>query len=84
MIVNHKRIITGSILFLLLAGYTVYFVFAIMYNVEWAAALIVFTALAVFGLVYTFIRDHFGDSIEKHFLDPAGVVLAKFWRVFKW
>ena len=81
---KHKKLIGGCILLLLLAGYTVYFVFAILYNVEWAAALIVFTALTVVGLLYVFIRDHFGDEINRIVLDPVSKVIDKVWPILKW
>jgi len=83
-LVKHKKLIGGCVLLLLLAGYTVYFVFAILYNVEWAAALIVFTALAVVGLLYVFIRDHFGDEINRVLLDPLSKLIDKIWPILKW
>lgn len=83
-VTSHKRLILGCILVVLLAGYTVYFVFAILYNVEWATALIVFTALAVVGLLYMFIRDHYGDFISRKLLAPLKKLTEKIEPYMKW
>lgn len=83
-ITSHKRLILGCILVVILTGYTVYFVFAILYNVELATALIVFTALTVVGLLYMFIRDHYGDFISKKLLAPLKRLTDKIGPYLKW
>jgi pyrimidine nucleoside transport protein len=81
---KYRKWIVRIIAFLALAGYTVYFAFAIDYNLEWAIALIVITCLTVFFLVYGFIRDHYGDSINEHVFEPISEFFSKHWHILQW
>lgn len=84
MVSENKTYIIRSILFLMFVGYSVYFGFALAYNLEWSIALIVFTSLAVFFIVYGFIRDRYGSVIYAKVLQPIGQFLNRFWPIIKW
>ena len=69
---------------LMLLGYTIYFICAISYDVSMATALIVVTALVVLLIIYVFIRDHFGESIYNNCLHPIEKTWDKYFHIIKW
>ena len=81
---KHEQLVVRAIVAVLLAAYTAYFVCAILYSVDMAVALIVLTGLAVLGVAYMLIRDHFGQDIYKYCLQPIEKLIVRSWPVGKW
>jgi len=81
---KHEQLVVRAIVAVLLAAYTAYFVCAILYSVDMAVALIVLTGLAVLGVAYMLIRDHFGQDIYKYCLQPIEELIVRTWPVTKW
>ncbi|CAH1792803.1 unnamed protein product [Owenia fusiformis] len=83
-ITNNFNLLRNIFMGVLLVGYSVYFVFALLYSVQGATALIVMTSIAVFFIVYAFLRDHFGDTVNRVVFVPLGRLLDKHWFWLKW
>ena len=82
---TYAAYISKLVLVACLIAYTIYFGFAVNYNVEAAKALIVITGIVLFCLVYRFIRDHYGDTIYNQFLGPYIVKpMEKHWPSLQW
>ena len=80
----HGSIIVKLILFLLLAGYTVYFAFAIRHSVDGARALIVITCLCIALIGYSLVKKYFGKQIYSTVCLPVSNIFWKWWPVLKW
>ena len=81
---EYSSYISKLLIFISLAGYTVYLGFAINYSVEMARALIVITAIVLFCLVYIFIRDNFGDTIYSKCYVPVFSPIENNWNTIQW
>lgn len=81
---HHSQTIQRCIVALLLAGYTVYFGFAVHYSVQHSMALIVITALVLALIVYRWVRDHYGTAIQHHCFSPLSRVFDNNWFWIKW
>ena len=80
----YGSVIVKLILFLLLAGYTVYFTFALIHSVDGARALIVITCLCIALIGYSLVKKHFGKQIYSTVFLPVGNIFRKWWPVLKW
>ena len=81
---NYSSVIWKVLTFLCLAGYTVYFGFAISNDVDKAKALIIITMVVLLLLVYVFVRDHFGDAIYDKCWGPLTEPVSKHWHIIQW
>ena len=81
---NYSKFLIRLILVSLFVGYTVYFVFAILYNVDTAVALIAITGLTVLGICWVKIRDNYGDAINEKFYYPVVGFFEKRWHWMQW
>lgn len=70
---------------LLLVGYTVYFVFALVYRMDDSTTvLIVLTSLTVFFIIYGYLRDRFGERVYDTAVSPIETFLTSKWYIIKW
>ena len=81
---TYSCIIKNVGLLLILALYTAYFIWALVYNIDGATALIVLTCIAVAIIIYSYVSNHYGGSIYKHFLKPLGDFTATHWPWARW
>ena len=81
---QYSSMITKIVIAVCLIGYTIYLGFAINYSLEDSRILIYLTALVVFCIIYVFIRDTFGDTINKYFLDPVSDWVTERWHILQW
>lgn len=81
---TYSSFIWKIVVFLCLVGYTVYFAFAISYNVQLAKSLIIITCVVILLIIYTFIRDKFGEQIYKNCWSPLTKPIANHWGTLQW
>ena len=80
----NSSVIGKIILFLLLIGYTVYFAFAVKRSVDGSKALIILTCITIYCIIYSFIRDAFGEQIYRRIFKPIGQLITGNWFCIKW
>ncbi len=81
---TYSSVIKNVVLLLLLGGYFAYFTCALIYSVDKSTALIVLTCLTVFGLVYSFISEYYGEKIYSKVLKPLGELFDTHWTWAQW
>ena len=81
---TYSSTLKNMILFLLLALYTAYFTWALIYSIDSATALIVLTCLTVAGIIYSYISNHYGEKIYINILKPIGDFVGKHWHWARW
>ena len=81
---TYSSIIKNVVLFLLLAFYTAYFIWALVHSIDGATALIVLTCFAVVGIIYSYVSNHYGETMYVNILKPIGDVIEKHWSWAKW
>ena len=81
---TYSSFLKNIILFALLALYTAYFAWALIYSIDGATALIVLTCITVAGIIYSFISNHYGEKIYTTCLSPIGGFLERHWRWARW
>ena len=81
---KHKRLIKISSICGTITLYFIYFGFAIAHDFEKAIPLVAITSLVLFCIIYVFIRDTYGENINKLIFIPVGLVLEKNWNIIKW
>lgn len=82
--VNHTKILKYILLSVLFIAYTVYLAFAIRHHLENSKALVVITGLVVLAIIYTFVRNHFGQIIFAAVCHPADKWITKQWHIIQW
>lgn len=81
---TYGKLIAKGTAYLFFIGFTIYLGFAISYDVKMATALLVLTGLVILALIYTLIRDHFGETIYENCLKPMGDIWDKYFHITKW
>ena len=81
---TYSSIIKNFVIFLFLVLYTAYFIWALVYSIDGATALIVLTCLTVACIIYSYISNHYGETIYKHVLKPLGDLIDKHWPWAQW
>lgn len=81
---NYGKIVWRVIAVLCLIGYTIYLGFAINHSVSMATAFIVVTCLVIFFLIWGFIRDNYGDEINRVVLEPLSDAWDRNFHIIKW
>ena len=80
---NFSFLVKATIL-LLVIGYFVYFIFALLHDADKSTALIVLTPLVCACICYSFIKQTYGEIINEVLIDPSLEVAKRYWPTLKW
>ena len=81
---KHSTSLRNLVLFAMLVAYLIYFGFAIAYDAKLADSLIVITLIVLAIIIYTIIRDQYGEAIYTNCMQPCWQPIAKRWHIIQW
>ena len=81
---NYKSVVWKIITAIVLAGYTIYFGFAIAYSPYGAIAPCVFTGFGLLFWAYYAIKRRWGKKVNRKVLRPTRIWWNRNWNTLKW